>query len=154
MTLCSLRVLQKLQNLSRTCRCLMFGPSFLPRCVLFQLLGPPPLRPPISGQDSDQYRRLQENRSASYSWAPPNRHRARHAAAERGPPLTPDLWPLTRLSDGLSIPSGLAAVIVAWSSLDMLCLEWGTAGRPAAPGGPASLPVSTRQHRASPEQQY
>lgn len=121
----------------------MSGPSSLPRCVLSQLLGPPRLRPPISGQDSDQYGCLQENRSASCSRAPPNRHGARHAAKERGRPLTPDLWPLTRLSDGLSIPSGLAVVIVAWSSLDMLCLERGTAGPPASPGGPASSPVST-----------
>lgn len=42
------------------------------------------------------------------------------ALRQRDQPLTPDLWPLTRLSDGLSIPSGLTAVIVAWSSLDML----------------------------------
>lgn len=71
-----------------------------------------------------------------------------------GRPLTPDLWPLTRLSDSLSIPSGLAAVIVAWSSLDMLCLERGMVGPPVAPGGLASSPVSTRQQRVSPEQRH
>lgn len=83
MTLGSLCVLQKLQNLIRTCRCPMSGLSSLPRCVLSQLLGLPPLRAPISGQDSDQYGRLQGNRSASWSQAPPNRHGAGHAAAER-----------------------------------------------------------------------
>lgn len=72
---------------------------------------------------------------------------------QRDRPLTPDLWPLTRLSDGLSIPSGLVAVIVAWSSLD-LCLEQGTAGLPAAPEGLTSSPVTTWQQGTSPEQRH
>lgn len=75
------------------------------------------LRAAITVGDSNQYSTpggATAGLLAGYESASSSSGGQKHTALGRSRPSTPDIWPLTRLSDGLSITSGLAGVIVAW----------------------------------------